>query len=565
MDDLEGSHLHAELSGVLLDSVLAVRAEPIEQEDIVATQEKAQQLDTPMKHRRSTRRRMSACVVVALLLLIGIFVWRELHADAWADVVEVVQGKPWIHGVRHGKNGDRHEFWFSPLREVSASRRGEAVQYDDHRLAIRHTFDPDAERLYRVPQTSNSEAGFQAFTTMFRGIFRGDNALTSGPPNMEIVEQNKRRVSENGREWIEYVLTLRPHDDLPDDFDRAEMVIRVDTETLLPVRMGMALLSNERSENVEFQLNYPKTGPNDVYDLGVPRSAEIVDRVPKADLARLIAGTKAGLERFDDYQALELNLVTRDSLVARDSEEQIGDLRSLPNLYRVFRKGRRWRVEWGQYRYDTEWPSAPEPDADMHEWIKGYARHHKFLPFSICDGTTIYQARLAWPEGAKFQQVDGWEVKRRLDPNRGIEQGESSESRWYRPEFYAYPTLPIGQHFDARVVAIPGTGPANSILVECSSTRGDGPDANYKARYWIDPSRSFVTMRWETESGADESRPYIMEELAQSPRGLWYPTVMRWKVGKVHEDGRPPKSDQVRHFYLDFETEMPDSLFSVGN
>jgi hypothetical protein len=38
---------------------------------------------------------------------------------------------------------------------------------------------------------------------------------------------------------------------------------------------------------------------------------------------------------------------------------------------------------------------------------------------------------------------------------------------------------------------------------------------------------------------------------------------MRWKVGKVHDDGRSPTYDQLSHFYLDFTTEMPDSLFNA--
>lgn len=127
--------------------------------------------------------------------------------------------------------------------------------------------------------------GFQAFTTMFGEIFRRDESLASGPPNMDIVEQKKSRVSENGREWTECELTMRPHPGVPDDVERAEMVILVDAKSRLPARMSMALVNKERSESVEFQLDYLKTGPNDIYDIGVVRSAGIVDRVPKDDLA----------------------------------------------------------------------------------------------------------------------------------------------------------------------------------------------------------------------------------------------------------------------------------------
>jgi hypothetical protein len=119
----------------------------------------------------------------------------------------------------------------------------------------------------------------------------------------------------------------------------------------------------------------------------------------------------------------------------------------------------------------------------MHEWIKRYARHFKFLPLAICDGTTIYQARLNWPEGSGFQQVEGWEEKRKVKLSRGVGDGRSHSSWAHRPEFYACPSLPIGQYFAATVVVNPETGPANSILVECRSTRKAGPDANYEERH----------------------------------------------------------------------------------
>ena len=555
---VDDSKFETELSGALLRSVIAIRSESVADDEIAAALQQTRELGiSSSQHGHRGGRRLFVGVMAAGALLIAMFVWREFQTDAWADVVEAVQSKPWIHGITKAKNGQLHEFWFSSEREVSASRRGETVQFDDHRLAVRHRFESKEKRLYRVPQTSNSAESFRSISAMFFGIFRGDDALTSGPPILDIVDQSKHRVIENGREWIDYELTLRPYSNLPDDVVRVRMVIRVDAATRLPSRMSMAAVDNERSGTIEFQLDYPKAGPNDVYDLGVARSVEVVDRVPKDDLARLIAGTKAGLERFDDYQAFVLKVL------AVDPEEPIGDLQSLPPVYRVFRKGRRWRIEWGQYLVDSEWPTAPASDANMHQWIRSYARHHKFTPLLICDGTTIFQARRVWPEGAKFQQVEGWEVKRRLDPNRGIEQATQDATWAYRPEFYAFPALPIGQHVIAKVIANPDSGPTDTVLVECAFTNAQGLNAARASRFWIDPSRSFVTMRSEAEFGSAETQPYIIEKLARTPRGLWYPEVMRWKVGKVHDDGRSPTYDQVKHFYLDFTTEMPDSLFEV--
>ena len=56
---------------------------------------------------------------------------------------------------------------------------------------------------------------------------------------------------------------------------------------------------------MRFVLDYPEEGPADIYALGVPRSAKIVDRVPKPDLARVIDGVKTSRQRFaDSYYAI---------------------------------------------------------------------------------------------------------------------------------------------------------------------------------------------------------------------------------------------------------------------
>jgi len=133
---------------------------------------------------------------------------------------------------------------------------------------------------------------------MFQAIFRGEAALESPIPSLDVVQQQQRRFKENGREWIEYDFTLRRQTRLSKENDVMRMVFRIDPNTLLPQRMTLATLNKEQPESIEFLLDYPKTGLVDVYALGVPRSAQVVDRVPNDDLARLIEVSKASLQLF---------------------------------------------------------------------------------------------------------------------------------------------------------------------------------------------------------------------------------------------------------------------------
>ena len=50
-----------------------------------------------------------------------------------------------------------------------------------------------------------------------------------------------------------------------------------------------------------------------------------------------------------------------------------------------------------------------------------------------------------------------------------------------------------------------------------------------------------------------------IEETARSPQGVWYATKIRRKYRKPRWEGKP--TDQVYHIYVDFDADLPDSLF----
>jgi hypothetical protein len=85
-------------------------------------------------------------------------------------------------------------------------------------------------------------------------------------------------------------------------------------------------------------------------------------------------------------------------------------------------------------------------------------------------------------------------------------------------------------------------------------------------RLWLDPKRDYVVIRWDLvgvgETGNEEIlSSTVIEEVKQSPRGVWYAT--RFRVKAV----APVEHDQVFNVYIDFDAEVPDSLFdppSVG-
>ena len=71
-------------------------------------------------------------------------------------------------------------------------------------------------------------------------------------------------------------------------------------------------------------------------------------------------------------------------------------------------------------------------------------------------------------------------------------------------------------------------------------------------RFWIDQAREYLVMRWDMGGSS-----HIVESVAQSPKGHWYPTHMRWTSSD------PSITDTFMDFYVEFDVEIPDALFDV--
>ena len=62
------------------------------------------------------------------------------------------------------------------------------------------------------------------------------------------------------------------------------------------------------------------------------------------------------------------------------------------------------------------------------------------------------------------------------------------------------------------------------------------------------------------DSGKEVAKSTIIDEMARSPNGTWYATRIRNKGGvRVPSEGKV--YDQMIDIYVDFNAELPDSLF----
>jgi hypothetical protein len=490
-------------------------------------------LNPPRRARRWTGRLLvGSGVAAAALAAVMLALALSRPANAWAQVARALQGRPWVHtrAVGPGEK-ESNEVWFSPKNGVSAVRRGSEVEYHDHALRTFTKFVAAEGVIYHLPENAELLSHELEF---FRQLLDPEGPTKTPILGMEVVSQRRRDVTDGGRTWVDIELTLR----VVGGDRELKMRIRVDSATKLP--HSFVLQSRGEPEVMYVTFDYPDRGPADIYDLGAPRTAKIVDRTPGEDLDRILAGLKTGRVRFDDYRG-------------------IMDWGDNSNIKRTWRKGRKWRAET-LLSGTKKWPAFPR-DADA-AWWKAHQNDFTFMVDAICDGEKVYyyqaEGNPLAPEAKRPPAV-------RLSTTQAINPSDDP----FMPLPIVFPEhishTSVGQPSHEReflLDAKPADGPPDTIHLRVRDTRFPAPGHPDHYQVWVSPSKGYMALRSESsvfEGSAIGSKfaytdTMIMEGLARSPSGFWYPT-------RVRRQTSDPKTEQVWTYLLDFEAQMPDEMF----
>src|SRR5690606_11362642 len=124
---------------------------------------------------RLLRRVVPSIAILVMLLVFGLW-WFSRPTNSWAQVVQAVQEKPWIHLVGKTSDGDDVEGWFSTKHQVSAERFPGHISFSDFQSGREEDYNPGTGQIFRseTDAKSSRRKSFDAFTTLFQGILRGD-------------------------------------------------------------------------------------------------------------------------------------------------------------------------------------------------------------------------------------------------------------------------------------------------------------------------------------------------------------------------------------------------------
>lgn len=455
--------------------------------------------DRPRSQRRWISTVGSVSVASAAILFLVVVTASVWSTDAWAQVVDAVQKRPWVRMVMSSPDKEaQYEMWFSPSQRVATGRRpGHRVFMALDPQEVR-SYDEKLDTITVTDTTSFDEDEFLSLDAVLQSFTRRQQVNASeSAPRIKLLKQSRLTGRDGEQSWTDYQFDFEDTRRTPPQYRR---LFRVPAGAELPSSMTEEWTYNGKTVSRVMQMDYPDSGPADLYALNVPRTAKIVNLHSTSDLKSVLKSyAKYQATDFDSYSAIVLTTVQPKPnwkwvngffKVRHDASgysAEIGDLEAIMKLSMNIHEGQ-----------------IPVPDtvAERLEWWKVEAAKLQCQPFG--------QAATFFP-------------------------GQS-----FVPNFVGYPSFGLpNEGVRGLLDPKPIIGPRDTVMV----TVEEGKSGRMLRRFWLAPERDFLCIRAEmvNDNPADWITTTIIDTAEKSPQGHWYATEVR--RGAVEHTGDDLRSD----------------------
>lgn len=234
-----------------------------------------------------TKLAAAAMIIVAIIIGVNQFGGSiDLATIAFADISEAMKNAPWMHNINWGgfeslEKGIVNELWIGFKTKIQAETWSDGtVHFCNIKERKKYEYDPENNSitiyvleddlpsyiLFSWSDLSSPVSFLEHVVEMLEE--QGVEFITKETEyNGQIVQLQEILTPERPNKWGEsYIIRL---------------YIQPDTKLLLAVQVKGTDSNGNTIMDGEITYSYPQTGPADIYDLGVPRDAQIIDKLPK--------------------------------------------------------------------------------------------------------------------------------------------------------------------------------------------------------------------------------------------------------------------------------------------
>jgi len=498
---------------------------------------------------KSTTGKLVAAGIVLVLIGAGI-IRLGSHGGGLAlgDIVESMQRVPWVHvtGTVQSpqKNGHVEQWESFDGRIIVWMEPDGVITYRDAGAERAYVYHPQTNTITIIPATD-----------------RYDAAGPSSP--VAAIQEMIARQEETGARVTYDATTYNgvPARKIHISAREEDITLICDRDSGLPLSEEAIMTVPETSEQAiaSATYEYPAEGPADIYALGAPRDAKVIDNRPQGSAADLAEQVQRRFDAgFEDHLAVML-----------ESRVESDDALKPTQIVVMWQQGVRKRM--GRYLVSNSAGSQPAratlypaikdawPNltiADVLGLIGG-----KFAEYQlIFDGTTA--TSWSW---SNFDQVRVNTIKTDLFQGGLVEWLANlarPDPRFLMMTGSKLEVLPVDPNHPGLVGFRIVTSPRDSS--------GHLPGTTTKTRvqsYWFDPAKDYLLIEKSSRSEQDEgvSQSVTMAtEIGQTPAGKWYPTKIRIASSSPGRDGQTRHNTRELRILLDTSPVFEPGTFDAA-
>lgn len=486
---------------------------------------------------------------------------------AIADISEAMRNVPWMHAVSRGQmrgEDQSSEEWTGFTAKIRVFKRSDgkvtfqnmkeqkSYRYspEDRSITVDYIYDPLSPEGYFPFELSS-------VNSLVDGMLKRANEMGA--------EITTKRIEYNGQEAQLQEISLSVTQDNESFAGKVSLYIQPDSRLLLAVKTVVRDSEGNIIGDYQTAYSYPRTGPSDIYDLGVPDDATIVSNLPKEDYQTT----------WDSYRQRRAEATKEYVAVITHMTRSLGDVINMIDV--DYKSGENHRLERhfvgdAGERPLERWPKRKEQLGDSLEsllaWANGHYDERGYISVQLYDGERFLSTKRdkegSWSEPRKFTkklmhedylQCLGWPHIGKT--GRIIEDDYAKENNLICIERLQQGSLYSGN------VSLPGRfvnylDPQKDYICRRRITEWR-PDAEWQQdKNWlegVDPDNirnGSITVQDTTE-------------VIQAPNGHWYPKTIVEKQSGIREDYKDAalRILTIKNIHLQTNPEFPDDIFNT--
>ena len=519
---------------------------------------------TIMKSKITKLAAAAVIIVVAILALQNGSI--DLATIAFADISEAMKNVPWMHSVSRGFDETRKgvvELWIGFETKINASKDfdGKFIFWNvnEHR---KYEYDP---KSHSVTIEYASE----------------DNVPLPLSSPVLLLERMQKMFKEQGAEIVtksgEYMGQKAQIQEISGSFvnqGKQNYILRLFIEPESKLLFSAQVKSTDPNGNTlvdgETTFDYPRTGPKDIYDLGVPHDAKIISNLPEEDFQAV----------WDNYRQKRAEATKNYIAVITHARQSLGDVITMVDVdYKSnqnHRLERHFVFKTGQ-QINKFWPEYKQQLGNSFESLMAWTQAH----YNNTGSISVYLYDGQYNLSTKRDNDGRWSKLRKDDS-----PGEESMPNIHL-EYLAWPY--IGK--TGRVIEDDYAKQNNFICIERlqqGAVHSGSVTLPGRFLFYLDPQKNYLcrrkVMEWRPDAEWQEDKNWLegiepekirdasitvedITNVTQAPNGHWYPEVIVVKQSGIRKDynEEPLKVSGTKRIYIRTDPEFPNGIFETSN